>query len=623
MNSSRPRRIAAFLLPAMAFAWPLDVYTHVPLLHTPAAVILGAVLMAVWVADIVARRRVRLSFELAWPLLLALGLYWAHALTEGGARPLAMTGCTLLFAATAHFAVSRQVIGRCITASALACGFMAVATVASWAGFLIPTAFGPEGNIVFAGPIAPTAGLVTLLVGFAFAEYPAGNMVYPQWARRTASGVRAVMGFAILRTAFFGATQYAFWRPPDWLADGWFMLAALGAIGWLGARVAAKLVVDRRDAFTRTHGILLLALGMGAAAMITFGEPIRYYHAFLLALAAGYVLPHRAAASSASAPAVLLVVVAVLAWSNLEEVSLADRRDPRNYAAFAETELQAGHAERVEARMDVIDGVAPREARTHYWRARAALEREAPLAAALFFEAALVPAREEQLLPPLTQAERQRFLGDLRDYCSGAPEQQRRYAYERALVADGQTGEALAALEARLGEPEGAENGLAADVLTKAMAHVLGDVALADSFSPYSATQLHGLWSEWGGETQFGIEPRDIRWVLIAERLPRFIRIHAVTPHTGETYELAVGRPHGAGAAQAEMEWSTHPDAAEYEMQELRLTGPEGEVIPLGHVVFNNSRVIGMSWDAFPPAPPRFPPLIRMGRLPSPGRAGN
>lgn len=619
MNSGRPRQIGAFLLPAMAFAWPLDVYTHIPVLYTPVAVILGAVLVAAWGADIVARRRVRLSFELVWPLLLALALYWAHALTEGGARPLAMTGCALMFAATAHFAVSRQVIGRCLTASALACGFMAVATVASWVGFLIPTAFGPEGRIVFAGPVAPAAGLVTLLVGFAFAEYPAGNKVYPQWARRTAWGARGVMGAAILGTVFWGVTQYAFWRPPDWLADGWLMLAALGAVGWLAARVAAKLVVDRLDAFTRTHGVFLLALGTGAAAMMAFGEPIRYYHAFLLALAAGYVLPHRAAASSAPGPTVLLVIAGVLAWSNLEEVSLADRRDPRNYTAYAEAQLSAGNVDLVEARMDVIDGVARREARTHYWRARAALEREDPLAAALFFEAALVPAREEQLLPPLTQAERQRFLGDLRDHCSGASEEQRRYAYERALVADGQRGEALAALEARLGEPEGAEAGLAANVLTKAMAHVLGDVGLADSFSPYSAEQLHQLWSEWGGETQSGIEPRDIRWVLIAERQPTFIRIHAVTPHTAETYPLAVGRPHGAGAAQADVEWEAHPDAREYEMQELRLKGSEGEGIALGHVVFHNSRVIGMSWDAFPPAPPHFAPSIRMGRLPSPG----
>ncbi|MFP4190615.1 MAG: hypothetical protein ACLFU6_00955 [Candidatus Hydrogenedentota bacterium] len=619
MNSDRPRQIAAFLLPAMAFAWPLDVYTHLPLLHAPAAVVLGAVLVAAWGADVVARRRVRLSFELAWPLVLALAAYWAHALMKGGAQPLAMTGCALLFAATAHFAVNRQVIGRCLTVSALACGLVAVMSVASWAGFFVPTAFGPEGMIVFAGPVAPTAGLVTLLVGFAFAEYPAGNMVYPHWARQIAWGARGVMAFALVGTAILGLTQYAFWRPPDWFGEGWAMLLAVAAAGWLAARVAAKLVVDRRDAFTRTHGILLLALGAGAAAMIAFGEPIRHYHAFLLALAAGYALPYRAAAASAPGPAVLLVLVAVLVWSNLEDVSLADRRDPRNYAAYAEAEFEAGNADKVEARMDVMDGVAPHEARTHYWRARAALEREAPLAAALFFEAALVPPREEQLLPPLTQSERQRFLGDLRDYCSGASEEQRRYAYERALVADGQRDEALAALEARLGEPEGAENGLAADVLTKAMAHVLGDVALADAFSPYSAAQLHGLWRQWGGETQAGIESRDIRWVLIAERQPAFIRIHAVTPHTSETYELAVDRPHGAGAAQAEMAWETHPNAREYEMQELRLRDPEGEVIALGHVIFNNSRVIGMSWDAFPSAPPRFTPLIRMGRLPSRG----
>jgi hypothetical protein len=186
---------------------------------------------------------------------------------------------------------------------------------------------------------------------------------------------------------------------------------------------------------------------------------------------------------------------------NLGQVHPENTLDPRNYDVAAAQDLQAGHLDLLERRMDFFEHRLPGEKKTHFWRAHAALRRGHPERAAVEFVQSVrwrksVMAR---MLPPPSFDEQEDFLVRLRDLCSSLPPDSHVFAYERALLAAGRDDSALATLRLRITQPSLDVTALPSVPFARALAVLLlAPSPIEKRLAEWPAPELVSILEQWG-----------------------------------------------------------------------------------------------------------------------------
>lgn len=528
------------LLLLLSLVWAWDVYVHVPILGVNLTVCIGTAMVVLWATALVSHMRLRLPFELAWPAALLIGLTWVRAWRGEPVKPLAATGSMLLFAATVQFARSRETITRCLWLSCVSGACVALITLFSRAGLIMPTAYSLKFGL------NPKSGAnVSQVLENDFLSRMVG-LPYLAFARDLPDGMATLLACAFAATWFAirgtsGRVRYiartclvplivvvvlmlawttahaSQWRLQQPLRTSGPAAASLAAAVWLAARVAAKLEADRRESHAAFHCVFMALLGAAAVLVLCTPWTPRMPHAFLLGLAAAYAIgDEQVAPSGIKWQPAMLVPLALVVW-NMWRVDPANRQDPRNYDTAMQRDLETGALEPLRRRITFFEALSPAERKTHLWRARVAVREDRPHEAAAEFAASLASRdKRRAILPTPTEGEQEDFLMRLRDYCSSLPRPERPFAYEKALVSAGRTEGALAVLKFRAGFPEATALPLApiadeasrtfppegARPLAVAVAAILGQEDLAERLAKWPSSNVLTLLKNWGASVE-------------------------------------------------------------------------------------------------------------------------
>lgn len=462
--------------------------------------VLSIVLMLLLAIDVFKSGRLHVPFELFWPcaLLIILGNPWYA-----------------LFFAVVHFADSRTEILRWLLSGCCSTVVMVVVLrLAPAAGAIPSTILLPascNGGAVKAAWGAIFAALEALVVIFFLIAEKTGGFHLVVAKRQT--WLRFMLAIAALFLAMFLVQNGA--RIPlggVGLSAREFAGYLLGL--WLIARVIAKVeTARRRSGFPcrrrreRTgtaehlHEMLLIMAAVTAVfyslRFLIPGIP----WPFLLGLIAAYSIPGRGAETPPrrGRPIWAIPFACLIAW-NLWHVDSQNFNDPRHYMPrYIENALATPARTHALAKdMELVESKYPAERQTHLALAYAELEGDCIYRAAAEFAEAVRPVERERLiLPPPSEDERKQFLQLLRDYCSALPHPERSFAYERALIANGQIESALSLLKLRVGNVEKDES-LSRKPFQAAVVFLLGAEAHRDRFTKFPPAAFSALLRNWG-----------------------------------------------------------------------------------------------------------------------------
>ncbi len=597
------RPTAACLLFLFAFVWPWDVYQYIPWLGVHATGLIALVLVGLLIADVFRTRQLRMPFELLWPAVLLLLLVTLSLFHEGSGVSFRHLGAVLVYAATVHFARSRERIEYWLWISCLSGACAALWTHLAFFAFpLPPTAYSlqTQGVLWFARDL-PGGALTLAICGVMslhFLIHAVGTV--KDFGKAALALVSAALPFSALAFTLLPPRFWMggwHWRPPEFGHVPGVTLAALLVLLWIIARAIAKGVafsslaskIERApDDLEATPGVgvaVMIVTTLVVATLLCLCFPVRpvVAHAYLLGLAGAYVLPkkERQGPPPHWQYALLLPCAAVVAL-NLVHVYPENRSDPRNYDVAALADFDAGRFHDLARRMNIIEAFAPGERRTHLWRARVELSLGYSHRAALEFGRAVRGSFGGSLvLPPPSEAEQNEFLVRLRDSCSSARVPERMLAYEYALVATGRADRALDSLRHRVYTRRKLHLDLPARPFAEAIAFLLGDQALAGPLRQWSAAELLMLLKHWGATIERApadFPPDMLPVVLAARAAPEWVawccQAGAANPAMSRTHaRQPLGRPGDPGAGWGEAGWMALVKADGAWSTELRIPG--------------------------------------------------
>ncbi len=497
MIAGRQRAID-YLLWTTALAWPLGVFTQLPISGVSVLSLIALLLAGLVVPDALRERKLRVPFEILWPaaIIAFFAVLWSW--TDPEPRYRDTIEALLLLALIVQAAPSREAVRRYVFASTISVTAVAfVSLLTPWLG-LLPTAFSFRSGAAFTFPYTLAEGVHALLAGAAVGVYVASDRRFSPAQRAFASGSLILVATLltgqgiqwVLETGTLPVVRY----PVFWTGQWAVTAAAL----WLVVRVLAKVEVDRRAQSDPLHRLWWMIAALTIAVIAAAPLQPRAYQGVLLGLACATVLPPRLSVRAGRWPVVGSAVLAVLFVANIAVVFPGNVNDPRQYDAAAQRE-----APRVFDRMDWVDQHAPTERRTYLWRARAALESNLPNLASFAFERATRMPEGPSVLPPPLEAERQQFLVDMRDAVATMPEDRAVCAYERVLLANGERDSALYSLRLQTSVALMHLPNADTSPFTSIVALILGDPSIAEDMRAWHPDEVLTLLSHWGTDVAF------------------------------------------------------------------------------------------------------------------------
>ncbi|MFP4502793.1 MAG: hypothetical protein ACLFTT_17510 [Candidatus Hydrogenedentota bacterium] len=578
------------LLYLLAFAWPWGVYQQEHMFYTPFAVLPGLVLALLAVRRLMHGRRPTTPFEFTWPLAIVLGAAVAHALTRATPHSaLEALAAVMVYLAVIESIHSRALTVRCLWLTVLGgAGASCVHLVAYFRPFygyvlyrLMPTAYDPATGAVAAfAPSVADATLTLLVCGtlgtaLVFARgmrwwrrgltvtallpitAALGTLAWEVFIRPGALPVGPADAAAAIREA------YAAWRPTVY-AVSVPALAGGAAVLWLMSRIAAKGLLTAREQGDALHLGAVAALAFTGVFMVLIPVPPRLGFALVLGLAARDTMVYRALPDMpVRGLAWIVVLLGPLIAANIVHVAPDNPHDPRNYPETVRLLDEAGHDEAVERYLAFVEHYSPTERRTAFLRARRALDAiRLPQAADCFVRAVSPPpAGPAPLFPPPTQAEQRRFLAVLRDAVSARPRDQRGLAYERALAAAGQPGNALESLRFRA-RPRPHYTGGGSNTFARLLAGLLSAPACAIELRTWDAGTLLDLLQQAGVTVETApaaIDRAALPFVVVARAGPEGVAIEVLVHGAATGY--AHTQPITGETTAARTRWRVDPAA--------------------------------------------------------------
>lgn len=504
----RTQQLANLLLPFFALIWPWDVYGYVPLLDMQATTPVAGALIVLLALDMVHRPRPNVPFSLLWPAAAIA----AFALIASPSDGIGVAAAAVFFIAVVHFASDRGRALQCLWLT-----FFSAAAVATWSLVAFPFGFVPTASIfrdkiswmplAFAHSLreGALALVLALLLGVALVPFVYGRRRWIVAAAALPPGASLLLlalQFCVVR---YFLTDGGL-RPL--LAQEPWRFAVLMLALWLVARVAAVLILSRREAPEERHRLLLIPLLGGAVAALVLCATPRLGHAFLPGLIAAYGWAWRRETQPAM-PRSTLVGAAVLAGLlvvvNISHVFLANTHDPRNYEAAVERAMAAGRSDDAESLLRRLEPFTHGEQRYHLWQARVSLALGQPLTSAGHFDAAANGSKGRRAvgLPAPSEAELDEFVVRMRDYASTHNSPLDRLAFARVLTALDRTNLALATIRPPTAAVEPARDTVeSAPVLTDAVARVMGLDPTPDAMKQWPAEDLLNILESWGAQVE-------------------------------------------------------------------------------------------------------------------------
>jgi hypothetical protein len=522
-------------LPLLWFAalWPFEGLTYVPVLQIDLAYLAAFALFGLLVFDLRADGRLRLPFEFLWPVAVA-ALLWGYAALRGDTVSNDTALAALLFVTTAHFARSEKAIDAAVCLSAAGAGMCGVLTWLHWRTGSYPFAVDLATGYSLPFGYSVASGAFTLFMGGVLGVTYAIFSTSPS-AARTLAGFAAIAAGSALAP---GAVQYFahFFSRPGWTLPelSYSAIAVLILLVWVMIRALVKVRLQPNERHRRFDAVPIIALIATLAWLFLAPVPIRIHSGFLLGLCAGYALPERVdrpvdARTWFAIPAVLAV-----ALLNAVVVFEGRPRDPREYDALAREAFGAGDFQEVQRRMALVEWYEPRESRAALWRARAYLSQQRADAAAQYYAAAIGRSAEpgQLLLPPSIDALYAELI-EFRDYLAGPDADSSSFAYERALLAAGETDSAMVLLEQRVAPVDYDVDGLPVQVFAAAVAAFLQAPRIESKLELWRASDLMSILVEARagvGLPPNVIPPAHLPLVLCVERSPDAWTVHAYSP---------------------------------------------------------------------------------------------
>ncbi|MFA6243061.1 MAG: hypothetical protein WC655_19140, partial [Candidatus Hydrogenedentales bacterium] len=459
-----------FAIYAMAFAWPWGVYETLPVLWLPLSSLLAGVVLVASAIDSLRRKRLDIPFDLLWPALAWAGLTVIGNITGSYELSANAIFAALVYVATVYATRSRDVIAHCLWLSTIAGACVAVLTIASRAGYLIPTAYVIDASGIqetyarlatrvfsspptFAFASAFSSGLCTLVVCGVVALHAACTRGIPRAARYFALSATLVMGCALLANALPAFRSAEAWVPLAGLRGSWIDALAFGAALWLAIRIIVRNTASLRRAGASPAHPVVIAVGVGAVAWLALPFDVAPFHGFLLGIAAAYGLREAPEAPRVSERLWLVSPIIVLALFNMWTVSLENRDDPRNYDEVLSADVAQGDRATAFDRIATLRALGIQERHLSLSQARIALAYERPhWAAQSLAQAVSLSEQGRTVLPDPSPNEVQRFLVQLREFGSHSDDAGASLAQETALAATNQTEAALSLLESKARE---------------------------------------------------------------------------------------------------------------------------------------------------------------------------
>jgi hypothetical protein len=443
--------IARALILMLAFAWPFGVLLYIPVLDVALLPLAGGAVVVFAGIDAIKHRERRPTFEMAWPVALAMLLLWFNPVIE---HPIRFSIGLGLLLAVPPFAHHLPFIATCLRATAIGGALLAALAATNVAIELINAM--PSGYFPYLEPpgvrfapmmTSPEAfwegALVILLCVFAAFE----GWMRESRSRKVVAGIVIPAAIIMLGILF----QRRWLAPPDTPAPGVAHVVFLLVLLWIAARVIAKLVL-----FPREHGagmkVAPFAAGAAFVGLILLAPHASFPSLLIVpAILAGGAQPVHDTQSRTLPGFICMLPAIALLGLNLFHVYPANQDDPRNYEAFLRKDAQENRLDRAWNRVAILRTWHYWEPRACLWTARLALTFDRPYQAAYEFENAVGNVSSNRsVLPPPTQAEIDDFLVRIRDYCSTMPNPGDQYAYERALFAAGKGSSAAALLKQKV-----------------------------------------------------------------------------------------------------------------------------------------------------------------------------
>lgn len=540
-------RLTQWLMLAMAAVWPLEVFQYIPFVNAQAFTLLAFALCACLVVDMRIADKLRVPFEMLWPIAILAALLAIATLRNTWIFTREVPEMIFVFAAAIHFANNRALIGRCLWVSSISAAAAALITLLAAPAGLAPTAYSLDTGLTLTFAYDMASGGHILLMGCAVAAYFSFSKDSHPIRRAVSIVCAATIGLTL--AVLYARALARGWTPAT-LNTGILVpesALALALVAWLFVRVVAKIEVDRREKPDAIHALfLLLAAATVLSAALSPLVP-RLYQAFLLGLACGYTLPQRPTAAPQTREIWLAPGALALIAINVLTIFPQHTRDPRNYHIAAYVDYRQGQFHRLLRRMDVIENALPNESRAPLWKAYAALALKRHEKASVHFATAMRrrgnPAAS---LPPPPKAAIEDFLVRLRDYCSDPELYSKTVAYERALIAAGDRESALQRLRLRLTNTEYPVDGLPLTLFAQALAAALSDPELLQEFRQWRVSEIASLLQQTGARfytPPTALPTEHLPLIAIAQRTAHTLEIRILSPQASASKSLTLDLP--------------------------------------------------------------------------------
>ncbi|GMV99286.1 MAG: hypothetical protein AMXMBFR84_04250 [Candidatus Hydrogenedentota bacterium] len=508
---------------ALAFAAPWAVYATIPTTSVSLESGLTAAITLLAFLDLARSQRLRVPFEFTWPVVALLGVAWADAYLTREPWPLRITSLSLLFVSVIQLVRGPACVRECLRLTALAGGGVALASILSRAGYLVPTVALVDGQLpaslasrelqgifrlpYLASPQSWPQGFASLFLGMICGLGFMGMRNNTHRARLRAAVDVGLPAFVIATSALWIKSAIREWAPSPVEPldpEAWVQV---GIIAWIVARVAAKLEADRRETHSGFHGVLQALLITLVLAAAFYPNVVGPAHVFLLALAAAYACPHPQtppwsgrAALAGTLPVFALVIVNALV------VNPSNLSDPRNFSAAIQADLEKDMPEVALNRIRLWESFDGDGRAIALSRSRIALAQDQPILASIYFTdacAARISDQPGMASAAIGQPDKDAYV---RAFRAWQPEVgadgKYNLALARVLIAAGDRDGALSWLEAHtepLPVPAGIQDTAA---IAYAAARLLLAPDLKEDLSEWPLERLMGLLRSWGAHVE-------------------------------------------------------------------------------------------------------------------------